>query len=87
MARSAAAQVVEIDRSETPEEKFLRLANPRVNHILDHLRILGNLSNRANYSYTDEQITRIFEAIETAVGETKAFFRARRKKAEFRVQS
>jgi hypothetical protein len=80
-----AAQVVEIERSETPHERFLRLANPRVNHILDHLRILGNLSNRANYDYTDEQVSRIFEAIDAAVLQTKALFRPRRKRAEFRV--
>jgi hypothetical protein len=49
------------------------------------VRILGNLSNRANYSYTDEQIARIFEVIDAEVNQTKALFRPRRKKTEFRV--
>jgi hypothetical protein len=84
MPRAAAAQVVEINRNETPEEKFYRLANGRVDHILDHLRILGNLSNRANYRYSDEQIAKIFGEIQAVVDETKALFRPRRKR-EFRL--
>jgi hypothetical protein len=84
MARTAAAQVMEINRNETPEEKFYRLATSRVNHILDHLRILGNLAS-PNYRYSDQQIARIFGAIQAAVDETQALFRPRRK-AEFRLE-
>jgi hypothetical protein len=88
MARSATRRVVEIapdvGPNETPEEKFHRLAESRVNHIRDHLRILSNLSNRANYRYTDEQIAKIFGAIQAEVDEAQALFRPR-KKAEFRL--
>jgi hypothetical protein len=91
MARTAAQRVAEIvpdaKRQESPKEKFHRLVNKRVPKLLEQVRVLGNLSNRANYHYTDDQIAQIFGAIETAVGETKALFRPRRKKAEFRVQS
>jgi hypothetical protein len=83
VAARSVVQAVEDKRAETPEEKFQRLANRRVNHVLNHLRVLGNLSNRANYRYTDEQITRIFGTVEAAVGDTKALFRPR-KKIEFR---
>lgn len=84
-ARGTLEVVQNPKRSETPEEKFRRIVEGRVNHILDHVRILGNLSNRANYSYTDEQIARIFEVIDAEVNQTKALFRPRRKKTEFRV--
>jgi hypothetical protein len=83
MARTTAAQVVEINRNETPEEKFYRLANSRVNHILHHVRILGNLAS-PNYRYTDAQVTKIFGEIQAAVDQTQALFRPR-KKAEFRL--
>ena len=79
MARTAAAQVMEINRNETPEEKFYRLATSRVNHILDHLRILGNLAS-PNYRFTDEQIARIFEVIDETVHERKIRFRPRKKR-------
>jgi hypothetical protein len=83
MARST-GQVIQINRNETPEEKFYRLANRRVNHILRHVRILGNLSNRANYRYTDEQVAKIFGEVQAVVDDTQALFRPR-KKAEFRL--
>jgi hypothetical protein len=70
--------------TETPEERFQRLANRRVNHILRHMRILGNLANRANYRYRDDQTDKIFGEIQAAVTETHALFRPR-KKAEFRL--
>ena len=82
--RFGMAEVVEFNPKETPEEKFYRLATSRVEHIFEHLRILGNLSNRANYRYTDEQIAKVFGEIQAAVDETKALFRPR-KKREFRL--
>lgn len=41
---------------ETKEEAFRRLANKRVEIALDKIRIVGNLSNRAIYSYTPKQV-------------------------------
>ena len=48
---------------ETKEEKFKRLATRRTNDVLEKLRILGNLSNRANYNYADDQGPKIFYTI------------------------
>ena len=79
------ARVVdEADTKETPEERFCRLATRRTNHILHHVRVLGNLANRATYRFTDEQIVRIFAVIDAAVAEVKALFRPR-KKPDFRL--
>lgn len=50
-----------IPESETKNEKFLRIATPRVNAIIDKLDILSN------YEYTDEQVETMFKAIRDAV--------------------
>ena len=47
----------------------------RVNAILDKLRLLGQLSNRSNYEYTDAEIEAIFKAIQKDINATKAKFR------------
>lgn len=68
-----------MERNGTREERFKRLAEQRVNAVLDKLRLLGQLSNRSNYEYTDEQVEAIFRAIQKDVNETKAKFREGRK--------
>ena len=60
---------------QTREERFKRLAEKRVNTILDKLRLLGQLSNRSNYEYTDAQVDAIFRAIQMDVNATKSKFR------------
>jgi hypothetical protein len=63
-----------MNNNETPEERFKRLATTRTNAVLDKLRILGNLSNRQLYSYSEEDIERIFNAINRQMREVKAKF-------------
>jgi hypothetical protein len=63
-----------VEDGESREEKFARLATRRVNHILHETKVLGNLANRNNYSYTDEQVARIFEVIEGSTSDVKALF-------------
>ncbi len=60
---------------ETKDERFKRLAEQRVNAILDKLRLLGQLSNRSNYGYTEDQIEAAFRAIHAELKDTKAKFR------------
>ena len=60
---------------QTREQRFRRLAEKRVNIILDKLRLLGQLSNRSNYEYTDAQVEAIFKAIQKDLNATKAKFR------------
>jgi hypothetical protein len=50
--------------SKQKEENFIRLAENRTNKILDMIRLLGNLSNTSNYTYSKEQVDKIFGAIE-----------------------
>ena len=36
-------------------DRFLRLADKRVNAALNKIRLVGNLSDTRNYEYTDEE--------------------------------
>lgn len=55
-------------------EAFKRLANQRFDMIKDSLRKLGNLSNKGNYMYTQEEVDIIFNAIDDYLGLIKAKF-------------
>ena len=61
--------------AEAKDARFRRLAEKRVNVVLDRLRLLGQLSDRRNYDYDDEQIAKIFKAVDGGVKEVKAKFR------------
>ncbi len=69
---------------ESRKEKFIRLATYRTNLVLEKLRILGNLSNKTNYDYTDEDVNKIFAAVDSQLRITKARFAGKRKK-EFKL--
>ena len=55
-------------------EKFIRLAEQRVNRSLNDIRLIGNLSNRNAYSFTDEDVKKIFKAIQKELDQAKARF-------------
>ena len=63
-----------INNNETPAERFIRVAEARTNAVLDKVRILGNLSNRQMYSYSEEDINKIFSAITKQIREVRAKF-------------
>lgn len=71
---------VDVMDEKTKKEKFNTIATNRTNKILDMLRLLGNCSNTSNYSYTDEEVKKIFDAIEKEVKEQKAKFNRKDKK-------
>lgn len=58
----------------TKSERFKEIAPKRTRGILKALDILGNCGNRSGYEYTQENIDKIFSAIEKKVEETKAKF-------------
>lgn len=62
------------NKNESQEERFKRLATMRTNAVLDKLRILGNLSNRQLYSYSEDDVEKIFSAINKQVRDVKAKF-------------
>ena len=59
---------------ETKRQKFVRLAEARTNKIIDMLQLLGNCSNSSAYDYTQEDVDKIFSAIESEVKEARKKF-------------
>lgn len=59
---------------ETKREKFVRLAEARTNKIINMMKLLGNCASKANYDYTEEDVKKIFGAIEKEMKDTKAKF-------------
>ena len=59
---------------ETKREKFVRLAEARTNKIIDMIQLLGNCSNASAYDYTQQDIDKIFGAIESELREAKKKF-------------
>lgn len=65
--------------TETRKERFRRLATKRTNAVLEKLRLLSNLSNKANYSYTEEEVNKVFRTIERQLRVAKISFKNRKK--------
>jgi hypothetical protein len=59
---------------EGDRKKFVVLAEKRVTRAINDLRLVGNLSNRSNYKYTDEDVRKIYRALREALEEMKARF-------------
>ncbi|WP_024865626.1 hypothetical protein [Butyrivibrio sp. FCS014] len=66
-------------------ERFKRVAEGRTNKIIDQLRLLGNCANKSNYEYSDEDIKKIFSAIENELRLTKAKYQAKQKNKKFEL--
>jgi len=66
--------------NETRSDRFKRLATQRTNAALDKLRLLGNLSNKSNYEYTEEDVNKIFFAIDSQLRIIKSLLLGKKKK-------
>lgn len=69
---------------ESRNERFKRIATRRTNNILHHIRLLGNLSNKSTYDYSDDEVNKIFSAIESLLKIAKVKFHSHKKK-EFKL--
>lgn len=68
-------------------EKFVTLAEARTNKALNAIRLLGNLSNKASYKYTEDQVNQIFETLEQQLRDTKKrFFMSAGEKEHFKLK-
>lgn len=55
-------------------KKFVELAEKRVRRALKDIKLIGNLSNRSNYVYTEKDVKKIYRALQGALSEMKARF-------------
>ncbi|MCP9934013.1 hypothetical protein KBZ08_08800 [Cyanobium sp. Candia 9D4] len=58
----------------TNREKFIRLAEKRTQKAIDAVAVIGKLSNRSNYSYTEDDIKKIKKALLDTVNDTISKF-------------
>lgn len=69
---------------ETRKERFKRLANARVNNTLKQIELVGNLSNKSMYDYSEEDVKKMFSVLESSIREARLKFRLGTKK-KFRI--
>ncbi len=55
-------------------EKFVELAETRVNRAIKDLQLIGNLSNRGAYEYSPDDVKKIFRALQKELDTAKARF-------------
>ena len=66
-------------------ERFVRIAEKRTNKILEQIRLLGNCSNKHNYSYDDDDVRKIFSVIESELKEAKMKYASQSNKEKFKL--
>lgn len=59
---------------ENDRKKFVDLATKRVRRTIKDIRLIGNLSNRSNYVYSDEDVRKIHKTLLTEITNMKARF-------------
>ncbi|MDI3540739.1 MAG: hypothetical protein PWP66_277 [Thermosediminibacterales bacterium] len=62
------------NKKETKRERFLRVAESRTRKIIKMIRLLGNCANRSAYEYNEEDVKKIFNAIEREIKTAKSKF-------------
>lgn len=55
-------------------EKFVELAEARVNKTLKDLQLIGNLSNRSAYEFEEVDVRKMFNALQKALDTAKGRF-------------
>ena len=62
-------------RAESKSDAFRRLATKRTNAVIEKIRILGHCANPWQYEYSEEDVRKIFRAIDSELRAVKAKFR------------
>ena len=55
-------------------DKFVELAQKRVSRVVKDIRLIGNLSNRTNYSYDDEDVKKIISTLKSEISRLQKRF-------------
>ena len=71
---------------ETKRDKFVRLAESRMNNTLKQIELLSNLSNTRAYEFSKEDVDKIIKTLKTAVSDLeKAFMTTTNKSKRFKL--
>ena len=60
--------------NETKHEKFIRLAENRVNNALKTIDLIGNLSNTNNYDFSEKEASKIIKTLKKSIDELEKKF-------------
>lgn len=71
--------------SQNKRDRFKRLASYRTTEVLKKLKILSNCGNRSAYEYDEEEVGKIFTAIDRAVKEARSKFSFPYKNRSFKL--
>lgn len=63
------------------KERFVTIAEKRVNNAIRVIKSIGNLSNKRNYSYDEKQVKKIISALRSTVKEVENTFLVPEKKS------
>ena len=72
--------------SQNKRERLKRLAYTRTSEVLKKIKILSNCANRSAYDYSEEEISKIFSAIDKAVKDSKSKFYFPNNKIKFKIR-
>jgi len=61
--------------SRDKQSKFVQLAEKRTNTAIKSMQLIGNLSNKRNYDYSEEQAAKIIAVLEGELKELKLKFK------------
>ena len=59
---------------ETKREKFVRLAESRMDNTLKNIELLANLANTSNYEYTKADVDKMIKTLKTAISNLEKSF-------------
>ena len=67
-------------------EKFKEIGEKRVTKAVEAIRLVGNLANKSNYDYTEEDVKQLTRALQDALQNIKAKFSDSTKKKGFKFK-
>jgi hypothetical protein len=71
---------------EKDRARFVDLASKRVSKTLKSIQLIGNLSNKSNYDYTEDDVAKIIRALQEEVSACKKRFDLALKKQGGKIQ-
>ena len=72
--------------TESKHEKFCRLAENRTNNVLKQIELLGNLSNKSAYDFSQQDVDKIIKALKMAISELEHSFTVDSKSKKFTLR-
>ena len=70
---------------ETKRDKFVRLAEKRMENVLKGISLLGNLANCSNYDYTETDAAKIIKTLKNAVSDLERTYSSSQKNTKFKL--